>query len=85
MEWNARWRVTLDVEDAKQVFLMARSFPFATLLWDRNKFTRFVRFLVSNVYQDSLHLSRDDLFDTIYPICGDKLTRQHVLRDCRGL
>ena len=85
MEWNTQWRVTPDAEDAKHVFPMAGSFPFATPLWDLNKFTHFVHFLVSDVYLGSLHLSRDDLFDTICPICGEDLTRQHVLQDYRGL
>ena len=73
-----------EVEDAKQVFPMAGSFPFATLLWDQNKFTRFVRFLVSDVYLGSLHLSRDDLFDTICPICGCSAWILVWLFHCKG-
>ena len=52
---------------------------------NRSKFTRFIRFLVSDVFLGSLHLPKDDAFDTLCPICGDELSRQHVLRECRGL
>ena len=52
---------------------------------DRSKFTRFIRFLVSDVFLGSLHLPKYDVFDTLRSICGDELSRQHVLLECRGL
>ena len=64
---------------------MAGFFLFAAHVRDRVKFTIFVRFLISDVYLGSLHLPRDDFFDTICPICSDELSMQHVLVDCRGL
>ena len=48
-------------------------------------FTLLMRFLVSDVYLGSLHLPEDDLFDVFCPICGEGLSRQHILEECRGL
>ena len=44
-----------------------------------------LRFLVSDVYMGSLHLLQDDLFDVFCHICGEGLSRQHILEECRGL
>ena len=85
IEWNARWRATLDVDDAKQAFQVAGFFLFVANVRDLVKFTRFVRFIISDVYLGSLHLPRDDCFDMIYPICSAELSRQHVLVDYHGL
>ena len=85
IEWNARWRAAQGVDDAKQAFPVAGSFSFGAHVRDWVKFTRFERFLISDVYLGSLHLPRDDFFDTSCPICGDELSRQHIMLDCRGL
>ena len=85
MEWNARWRMAPEVDDARKAFPTVGSFQLSMHIRDRSRFTRFIRFLVSDVFLGSLHLPKDDVFDTLCPICGDELSRQHVLRECRGL
>ena len=52
---------------------------------DRGAFTLLMRFLVSDVYLGSLHLPQDDLYDVCCPICGEDLSRRHILEECRGL
>ena len=52
---------------------------------DRGAFTLLLRFLVSDVYLGSLHLPQDDLYDVCCPICGEDLSRRHILEECRGL
>ena len=45
----------------------------------------FLRFLTSDVFLGTLHLPRDDWYDSMCPICGDELSRAHILMTCPGL
>ena len=60
-------------------------FPFTNQKRDRQEFTLFVRFLVSDVYLGTLHLPEDDVYDELCPICGEDLNRRHILTECKGL
>ena len=84
-EWNARWRAAPEVQDVRKIFPLAGSVNVSMRGRDRDKLTRFLRFLVSDVYMGTLHLPRDDEFDTLCPLCGDDLTRLHLLCECKGL
>ena len=84
-EWNAQWRSAPHVEDARRVFLVVGTPWLSAKIRDRNAFTLVMRFLVSKVYLGSLHLRQDDLYDELCPICGEGLSRQHILEECRGL
>ena len=85
LEWQARWRMAPNADDARKVFPSVDTFKIPLKIRERSSFTLFIRFLVSDVYLGSLHLPQDDLFDTMCPICGDDLHRLHILCDCRGL
>ena len=85
MEWNARWWVAPGVEDVRKVFPNVGTFCPALSIRDRNSFTLFMKFIMSKVYLGSLHLPQDDMFDELCPICGNDLSRQQILEECRGL
>ena len=84
-EWNAQWAVAPHVDDARTVFpdVYTRWIPEDE--WDRNAFTLLTRFPMSDLYLGSLHLPQDDIIDICCPSCGQLLSRQHVLTECRGL
>ena len=84
-EWNAQWRTATRAEDARKVFPIVGAPWLSENSRDRSNFTLLMRFLVSDVCLGSLHLPEDDLFDVFCPICGEGLSRQHILEECRGL
>ena len=84
-EWNAQWNTATRVEDARVVFPVVGTPWLSEHIRDRSTFTLLMRFLVSDVYLGSLHLPQDDLIDAFCPICGEGLSRHHILADCRGL
>ena len=84
-EWNARWQSAPDATDARKAFPTVGSYTIPWTIPDRGQFTCFIRFMISDVYIGSLHLPRDDMFDLICPICGEELSRQHILVECNGL
>ena len=84
-EWNTQWAVAPDVEDTWTVFPDVNARWITEDEWDRNAFTLLMRFLVSDVYLGSLHLPQDDIIDICCPICGQLLSRQQVLTECRFL
>ena len=84
-EWQSQWISTPGVEDARVVFPVVSSRWMSESIRDRGAFTLLLRFLVSDVYLGSLHLPQDDLYDLYCPICGEDLSRRHILEECRGL
>ena len=84
-EWQSQWISTPGVEDARAVFPVVGSRWMSESVRDRGAFTLLMRFLVSDVYLGSLHLPQDDLYDSYCPICGEDLSRRHILEECRGL
>ena len=84
-EWNAQWRMATRAEDAQKVFSVVGTPWLSENIRNQSTFTLLMRFLVSDVYLGSLHLPEDDLFDVFCPICGEGLSRQHILEECRGL
>ena len=85
LEWLAHWKMAPDVEDARKAFPSVGILQMQMNTREQSRFTHFVRFLVNNVYLGSLHLPQDDLFDTMCPICGDELTKIHIMCEYEGL
>ena len=44
-----------------------------------------MRFIASDVYLGSIHLPKDDLVDCFCPICGEPISREHILSEWNGL
>ena len=84
-EWATRWSAAPKVAAAKEAFPGVVKNYFIQRPRDRFSFSMFLRFLTSDVYLGTIHLPRDDWYDAVYPICGDDLSREHVLRICPGL
>ena len=84
-DWTTRWNSAAGAEDVSKVFPTVGVFPFTNQKRDRQEFTLFVRFLVSDVYLGTLHLPEDDVYDELCPICGEDLNRRHILTECKGL
>ena len=84
-EWTTRWRAAPEVAAAQAAFPVVGRNYFMPKPRDRSQFSTFLRFLTSDVFLGTLHLPRDDWYDSVCPICGDDLSRAHILRTCPGL
>ena len=71
------------MEDVRKAFPRVGCSPLIYQIRDRKKL--FVRFLISDVYLGTLHLLQDDLYDELCPVCGEDLSRIHILVHCKGL
>ena len=84
-EWMTRWRAAPEVAAAQAAFPVVGKQYFSSKPRNRFQFSMFLRFLTSDVFLGTLHLPRDDWYDSVCPICGDDLSRDHILRICPGL
>ena len=84
-EWMTRWRAAPEVAAAQAAFPTVGRNYFLPKPRDRSTFSMFLRFLTSDVFLGTLHLPRDDWYDSMCPICGDELSRAHILMTCPGL
>ena len=84
-EWTTRWRAAPEVAAAQAAFPAVGRNYFMPQPRDRSTFSTFLRFLTSDVFLGTLHLPRDDWYDSMCPICGDELSRAHILLTCPGL
>ena len=84
-EWTTRWRAAPEVAAAQAAFPAVGRDYFMPKPRDRSTFSLFLRFLTSDVFLGTLHLPRDDWYDSMCPICGDELSRTHILMTCPGL
>ena len=84
-EWRNRWRAAPEVAAAQAAFPVVGKNYFMPKPRNRFQFSTFLRFLTSDVFLGTLHLPRDDWYDSVCPICGDDLSREHVLQICPGL
>ena len=84
-EWRTRWSAAPEVAAAKAAFPVVGKNYFMPKPRNRFQFSTFLRFLTSDVFLGTLHLPRDDWYDLVCPICGDDLSREHVLQKCPGL
>ena len=80
-----RWRAAPEVAVAQAAFPAVGRNYFLPKPRDRSTFSMFLRFLTSDVFLGTLHLPRDDWYDSMCPICGDELSRAHILLTCPGL
>ena len=80
-----RWRAAPEVAAAQAAFPVVGKQYFLSKPRNRFQFSMFLRFLTSDVFLGTLHLPRDDWYDSVCPICGDDLSRDHILRICPGL